>query len=390
MKPKLLFLTLNVFSATGGIEKVCRVAGKALHELAEEGGGELAVYAMHDKDSHADEAYFPASAYQGFGGKKLAFALAAVRAGCSADTVLLSHVNLLPVGYAIKKLSPKTKLVLMAHGIEVWDPVASLKQRLFAAVDLFLPVSSFTAKKLESIHKISSQKIQVLNNCLDPFLRKEGGAEAVTALRKRYGIKAADFVLLTLTRIKFSEQYKGYDKVITALTLVRQDYPNVKYLIAGKYDAEEKQRLDVLISENGLHDAVIFTGFVRDDELSAHFGAADAYIMPSTGEGFGIVFIEALFYGLPVIAGNVDGSVDALAGGEFGLLVNPGKEEEIINAIKLVANDSDSGKPALEKVLQRFGFAAYKQNWRNVICPKRIPNGAVKVNVSNGRFASRQ
>ena len=72
-----------------------------------------------------------------------------------------------------------------------------------------------------------------------------------------------------------------------------------------------------------LSESVIFTGYVKDEEVAAHFSIADIYIMPSTKEGFGIIFIEAMFYGKPVIAGNKDGSADALQNGTLGILVNP-------------------------------------------------------------------
>lgn len=367
MKPKLLFLTLNVFSATGGIEKVCRVAGKALHELALEAGGACAVYSMHDSDGCADKAYVPATAFKGFGGQRLKFAAASIQHGRRSTHVLLSHINLLPIGYAIKRVSPRTKLILMAHGIEVWETIGGLRKKMLQSVDLFFPVSSFTAVKLQTVHKMAVEKIRVLNNCLDPYLQNSRNVNLENGLRKKYGIVPGDTVLLTVTRLKFSEQYKGYDKVVEALKTVRQTIPNFKYLIAGKWDVEEKERLDAVIERAGLNDFVVFAGFVQDGELAAHFNLADVYVMPSTGEGFGIVFIEALFYGLPVIAGNVDGSVDALDNGRFGLLVNPANDKEIVEAILKVSADKKAYKPDPQRLLSRFGFESYKNKCREIL-----------------------
>lgn len=362
MKPKLLFLTLNTFSATGGIEKVCRVAAKALNEIAEESGAEIRVYSLHDEGRQANEAYLAGARFKGFAGRQIQFALAALQEGRKADTVLLSHSNLLPVGYLIKKISPKTKLVLMAHGIEVWDERSGWKKKMLWAVDLFLPVSTYTAGKLQTVHGLQAQKIRVLNNCLDPYLSKEKDPALLETLRRRYNLLPGNRLLLTVTRLKFSEQYKGYDKVVESLHAVNASVPGIKYLIVGKYDAEEKARLDAIVKAYGLEDAVIFSGFVKDEELAAHFQLADVYVMPSTGEGFGIVFIEALFYGLPVIAGNADGSADALAGGSFGLLVNPHKTEEIAAAIKQAIVNKADHIPAHNRVIERFGFEAYKEN----------------------------
>lgn len=136
-----------------------------------------------------------------------------------------------------------------------------------------------------------------------------------------------------------TEQYKGYDKVLEALPELVKSYPGLRYLLVGKYDNNEKQRLDAIINRLGLKEIVAFTGFVPDEELAAHFMLGDIFIMPSEKEGFGIVFIEAMYYGLPVIAGNIDGSADALCRGEMGILVNPGNKEEIIAAVKKIADN---------------------------------------------------
>jgi glycosyltransferase involved in cell wall biosynthesis len=82
--------------------------------------------------------------------------------------------------------------------------------------------------------------------------------------------------------------------------------------------------------------------------------------MPSTGEGFGVVFIEALHYGLPVVAGNADGSVDALAGGKFGVLVNPADAAQLLSAVEEVLRDPNRYVPADRTVWSTFGFPAYK------------------------------
>lgn len=361
MASRYLFLTLNTFSATGGIEKVCRAAGKALYEIAAEKGHEVMIYSMYDRGEMVNERYFPASCFKGFNGRKINFVLSAIRER-KPQVVLLSHINLLPVGYLIKKASPKTRLVLMAHGIEVWEKLSGMKARMLPAVDLFLPVSQFTAGKLQSANNISSHKIQVVNNCLDPFLKKHPSAAIQKKLAEKYDLEKGDVVLLTVTRLKHSEQYKGYDKVIESLVAVKKKLPRVKYLIVGKYDTEEKARLESIVAKEGMTDVVIFAGFVKDEELQAHFELADVYIMPSTGEGFGIVFIEALYYGLPVIAGNQDGSVDALAKGEFGMLINPTGVEAIAEAIVATISNPGQYRPDSEKLMQYFGYETYRRN----------------------------
>ncbi|MDB5205627.1 MAG: glycosyltransferase family 4 protein [Flavisolibacter sp.] len=325
------------------------------------------LFSMYDGQHDLIDKYIPPVAFRAYSGNRLKFIKEAISIGRQCETIVLGHINLLLVGFLIKLLSPKTRLILIAHGIEVWKPLPFWKVRMLQKVDLVLPVSEFTKQKMQSLFHLKNNQLKVLNNCLDPFLEKKLKPATITDLRSRYGFSEDDTILFTLTRLKSSEQYKGYDRVITALPAILKKYPKTRYLIAGKYDDSEKERLDVLINDLGLQGHVTLTGFLAEEETEAYFTMADIYIMPSTGEGFGIVFIEALFYGKPVIAGNVDGSVDALDGGTFGLLINPLNNEEIVGALFKLLTDITSYLPNDTAVLSKFGFPTYQSNLRKIL-----------------------
>jgi len=365
---KVLFLTLRIFSATGGIEKVCRVAGKALCELGLQYGGTVKIFSMYGEKGTADmNPYFPQTKYTGFGNNKVSFVAGSVMAGLRKDIVLLSHVNLLIPGVLIKIFKPKVKLVLIAHGIEVWRPFAAWKRRMLRKVDLFLPVSHFTKDKMKELYGLPEEKFSVMNNCLDPFLEQPLVKGKAGYLLERYGLSSQSQVLLTVSRMVDTEQYKGYDRVLESLPALIPQYPNLRYLLVGKYDHTEKSRLDAIIHKLGLEDRVIFTGFVPDAEMALHFKLADLFIMPSEKEGFGIVFIEAMFYGLPVIAGNKDGSVDALCNGELGIIINPDNLAEISHAIKMVLDHPGAWEPAQSKLKAQFSYEWYKRKLHNCL-----------------------
>ena len=375
MKTHSLFLTLKVFSATGGIEKVCRIAGKALHEINLQEGGRTDIYSMHDRQQDAaGNTYFPDDIFTGFGAVKIKFVLKAVMLGRKMDVIILSHINLLLVGWLIKIIHPKVKLIMIAHGIEVWEKQPWYKIIKLRYCDLILPVSAFTGDVMVKKHGIDPAKMQVLNNCLDPNLPIWIKTDKDPQLLKRYGFIESDQIIFTLTRLSAGEKYKGYDKVIEAMESLVKNNPQLKYLIAGKYDTEEKSRLDKLIAVKKLGDHIVFAGFVPDDELAAHFNLATLYVMPSRKEGFGIVFIEAMHYGLPVIAGNQDGSVDALAYGEFGLLVDPTDSAAISQAIEKVLNHLFNYQPNHNALMKRFGYGRYKERLKEMVggwSPKR-------------------
>lgn len=369
---KTLFLTLRTFSATGGIEKVCRILGKALYEESIENNGLLQVGSMYDKQQHAwGNSYFPAENFSGYGVNKLRFIQEMVRTGIKSNLVILSHINLLAVGWLIKKLSPDTKLILLAHGIEIWYPLSSGKRKLLHCCDKILAVSNYTADKICESHGLPSHRVMVLNNCLDPFLPLPSITKKNKTLLYKYGFLETDTIIMTLTRLSSGERYKGYDKVIEAMASLKLKHPSIKYLIAGTYDKKEKTFVENLLKKLDLQKTVIIPGFIAEELLEAHFAMSDVYIMPSRKEGFGIVFIEALYYGLPVIAGNMDGSADALLNGELGILVNPVNISQIEKAIDTIITEPLKYQPDHIKLLKHFSYDAYKVKVNEILQQNR-------------------
>jgi glycosyltransferase involved in cell wall biosynthesis len=159
-------------------------------------------------------------------------------------------------------------------------------------------------------------------------------------------------VLLTVSRLAASERYKGHDRVISILPRVLERSPDVAYLVVG--DGDDRQRLEELARTTGVAHAIKFAGHVSQRELPDYFRLADVFVMPSTGEGFGIAFLEAAASGLPVIGGNSDGSVDALAEGKVGTLVDPDDAAQLVGAI---CNALDHGARRTEPAaVERFGL----------------------------------
>ena len=366
-KPKeFLFLTLKIFSSTGGIEKVCRIAGKALNEIGETNEFQVKIFSLHDKTSDIDERYFSRNCFAGYEGKQVKFVLQSIMQGRKSDAVFLSHINLLPVGYFIKCFSPTTKLILFAHGIEVWGRLGKWKRKMLKKCDLILPVSSFTKQIMSENLDLPGNKFIVLNNCLDPFLAIPV-IEDRESTREKYNLTVDNKVLLTLTRFSNNEIYKGYDKVLAAVAILKKEYPGIRYLLAGKCDDDCKIKIQENIRQLGIEENTIFTGFIPDEQLAGLFSIADLFVMPSMKEGFGIVFIEAMNYGLPVIAGNKDGSVDALLKGELGTLVDPESQKEINDAINRILKNRDAYMPERQKVIDNFSYPVYKEKLKKII-----------------------
>ena len=364
----ILFLTLKVFSATGGIEKVCRVAGKAMYEFGLENNTPVNVFSMHGPVNAAKgNIYFPAEIFKGYHSAKFRFVADAVSTGRKSNTVVLSHINLLLVGWLIKKVNPSAKLILIAHGIEVWQPLNARQKMMLKSCDEIISVSNFTAEKITAIHGVPAEKSLVLNNCIDPYLGKPESTAKDISLLKRYGFAADDIILLTLTRLSEKDRYKGYDHVLTSMATLIKENSKIKYLLAGSYDPEEKKYIDGLIETLGIGENVVLSGFIKDEELPAHFLLSDIYVMPSVKEGFGIVFVEAMYYGIPAIAGNEDGSADALLNGKLGLLLDEVTPGAITAAIRKMIAHRQQYIPDHKLLMEHFSYETYKRKLEEIL-----------------------
>ncbi len=380
MPIKVLFLTLKTFSLTGGIEKVCRSLCRVLYDLSEEDLLQSTVYSMYDKNTDRDSRYLSKKQFEGFNGNRERFVIQSFLSGLKADVILLSHIHLINIVYFIKKIHPHKRIYLFAHGIEIWKKLSDAKLKMLNQLDKIICVSHFTANKIMEMHHIPASQLEILNNCLDPFYHLPSHFDKPQILLDRYHLNHDNKVLFSLSRLSSSEKYKGYDHTIELLPLLLEKYPNLVYLLGGKWDTVEKKRLDDLIAINHLQKHIRLIGFIDEAELTEHFLLSDIFILPSKKEGFGIVFIEAMASGLRVIAGNKDGSADALKNGSLGLLVDPDDQEGILNGIsRLLKHDQTNKekKNLQEECMQAFGYKQYLNSIRNLLLDEQISSNQI-------------
>ncbi|OGU30451.1 MAG: hypothetical protein A2X67_05060 [Ignavibacteria bacterium GWA2_55_11] len=176
--------------------------------------------------------------------------------------------------------------------------------------------------------------------------------------------------LLTVGRLNTGDRLKGVDLVLDALRAVSVQHPGVRYLIAGEGD--DRPRLEARAREIGVANQAEFLGFVPDEGLPRLFNDADLFVMPSQKEGFGIVFLEALACGLPVIAGSRDGSSDPLLDGRIGLLVDPQHSSQVVESICSFLDGTANGylrDPVglRQEVLSHYGYDRFRRRVRDVI-----------------------
>lgn len=245
------------------------------------------------------------------------------------DLIICGHIRLLPLAWwAARKAG--AKLWLIIHGIDAWTPVRPVVTKfLLRRVDRVIAVSCFTQRRFQSWTGYPDDRMQILPNCVD--LSRFAPGPRNPELNERYGLVGKP-VMLTLGRLVSKERAKGMDEVLEAMPRLLKTHRDLVYIIAG--DGPDRGRLMDKAIELGLDENTRFLGQVTETEKSEIYRLADLYVMPSRGEGFGIVFLEALASGLPAIGSTRDGSRDALRDGMLGQLVDPGDQDALIDAIQ--------------------------------------------------------
>ena len=274
---------------------------------------------------------------------EIAYAAAVIQAArARADLVICGHVNLLPAACAITRHP-----LLMIFGIDAWKPRSALSSWLLHRCRAVLSISAITRDRFRAWSRFGGP-IHVVPNAIHS--ERYGIRPKRADLVERYRLGGRR-VLLTVGRLAGAERYKGFDEVMEVL---RDLPPDVVYLIAGS--GNDAPRLSRRASELGVADRVVFTGGFPEAEKPDLYNLADVYVMPSRGEGFGFVFLEALACGLPVIASKHDGGREALLDGRLGLLVDPSNPHEIVAAIR---EQLERGERWVQPELTSYSFANF-------------------------------
>ncbi len=269
-----------------------------------------------------------ASGLRDFLGRSAAQAVARAK----LDLVYCAHINLLPVAAAIAGLR-RTPLVLAIYGIDAWrKPPGRFIGLGLRAVSLVVSISQITLDRFRAWSGFDESRCKVLPNAIK--MVDYGMGPKDNALSRRLGVSDRP-VVTTFGRMSHDERYKGFDEVIDVMPRLLRHEPQLAYVAAG--DGSDRLRLEAKAAALGLVGNVLFPGRIAEAEKADLYRLSDAYAMPSTGEGFGFVVLEALACGVPVVASTADGTREAVRGGELGLLVDPrgadGLERSILEAL---------------------------------------------------------
>jgi phosphatidylinositol alpha-1,6-mannosyltransferase len=287
---------------------------------------------------------------------RVAYAWKALRIALSQhfDVVLCGHLYMAPLASLIARLC-RARLIVQTHGIEAWPRPTRRRLAAGEAADLILCVSRYTRARVLDWATIAPERVLVVPNTVGEIFAPGDS----TALRTAWGLQDK-CVLLSVGRMVAHERYKGQDRTIAAIPKLVAAGLDVIYVVLG--EGNDRPRLENVAREIGVADRVRFIGATALETLVAAYRMADLFVMPSTGEGFGITFLEAMACGTPAIGLNVAGARDALGDGDLGLLVT---ETEFETALLMALERAKPDAQALRAAVRgRFGHEAFSAGVR--------------------------
>jgi phosphatidylinositol alpha-1,6-mannosyltransferase len=343
----------------GGIERISRHAAAVLSQFAREGGRLCSLLSLNDPRGHhrvrvGDMTF----TFEGFGRSKYRFVRSVLTSATKARLAYLNHPNLAPLGLVIQVISPASRYIVATYGIDVWRRLPLYRYVSLCQAAAVTALSSFTADAVTRIQRVKSGRVFVVPPALDPEF-----VDAVATVQHPDAIKKGSRILLTVARLAASERYKGIETVIEALPRVLRVVPDVHYVVVG--DGDDRGRLERLAAEKGVRERVLFTGAKFGEELARQYAKCDVFVMPSRGEGFGVVFLEAMAYGKPVIGGDHGGTPDIIQEGVNGFLVQYGDIDTLAERIIRLLTDDDlrkrMGDAGRRIVTENYTFEHFRQ-----------------------------
>lgn len=269
-------------------------------------------------------------------------------------------------------------LVTNVMGADIYDPTRYRKKRLLlnTACKFVLNSSNLIIVPSKDMKKRTSQltntKIEIIPHFVDPDIFKP---QESNYIQKNYNIESNKFIILTLSRLIERKNLETSLEIIKKLKM--DGYLNIKYVIAG--EGPLKEYLKKKVKVKGLNDYVIFTGRIPEADLPLMYSNADVFLLPSHHEAFGIVFLEAMSSGLPILASNVGGIKDIIIGGKNGFLCNAMNVICFENRLKKIIKNSElrekMGIFARQHVINNFSYKkiieSYEQLFKRVVKQKQ-------------------
>jgi phosphatidylinositol alpha-1,6-mannosyltransferase len=351
--------------STGGVQRYTETLVRSLEKIL--GAGEVRVVSVSAEPLVRDDGRLALSP-----GAKLRFLMTAVIHALvwRPRFIICSHIGVTPAARVIHLFFGIPYWVVL-HGIEVWGELPQGKERALRGAQRLICNSRFTSEATNSRHQLTGTNAAIL----PPAFNID---EAQKSTASSYEVETDPPIVLTVGRLAASEQYKGHDVMLDSWITVREKIPDAVYCILG--DGDDRARLEGRARELGLADSVRFIGAVSGLELHGWYHRCRVFAMPARteldsqpprGEGFGIVFLEAMAHGKPVLGPRNGAPSEFIHSGDHGLLVDPTNSSEVASAlVELLENKDRSdhmGQAAKAWVNQEYSEERFRQRLKEIL-----------------------
>ncbi len=242
----------------------------------------------------------------------------------------------------------RPRYLVCLFGIEVWRPLSWAHRRALQGAAVVAVISRHTLERALP-HTGPLPQARILPLTLEESQPGTPASEATP-------LGLAPGYLLMVGRMAVSERYKGHDVLLEAMPAVLRSAPDARLVIAG--DGDDRARLEGRARDLGVAESVVFTGFVPDSGLRALYRDAAVFVMPSTGEGFGLVYLEAMREGVPCVAARGSVAEEVLGPESQALLVSPTDPAELAATLLRLLAD-----PSLRRRLGEAGRARFESEY---------------------------
>jgi glycosyltransferase involved in cell wall biosynthesis len=286
------------------------------------------------------------------------------------DIILSGSANFpLFYSYVLSKWF-RIPLITIGHGDDfiVQNPSA-IKTLILNNIQKIIVTNRIMKNLLVKIHKVNSEKVKIIHLGVD--IENSLVRESNLELRNELGIQKNDFIIFTVSRFY---PRKGFDTILKAIKSIIDDDPTfpVKYYIVG--DGEERTKIETLIAQLNLEESVVLLGAIDDRLKNRYYKLSDIFVLvpevkKNSIEGFGIVYIEANYFKLPVIGSRSGGVKIAVEDGKTGYLINPRAVKDLKEKILFLYNNKEVcmkfGEYGHERVIEQF-------NWKKNVLEYQI------------------
>lgn len=352
----------------GGIQEASRQTVAAMDEILLKRGWSGCFLSLNDPPGNQTVAIGDRCIqFTGFGRSKIRFVLHAIAQGrTDAPIVVAAHPHLAVVAVLMRFFQPEMKIVVVSHGVEIWKRLPPYRHQALRSADVVLATSSYNVGKLVELHHVAPENIRMLPWPLDSRMLQLADSTTKLLVPEDY---PQGRVILTVGRWMSSERYKGADELIRALALLRKSFPHLYLALVGGGD--DVPRLKQIAVSLGVSESTRFLGEVSREQLAACYACSEIFALPSSGEGFGLVFLEAMAFGRPLVGAATGGIVDVLRDSVNGLLVPPRDTPALVRALdRLLRHESlrdEVGRHGAEIVRLEYSFEVFESKLERVL-----------------------